>query len=210
MSVRRRIRKSPKGDYEIRLTAEERSLLYSLPGQIVEALGAICDAMGTTAVFEDEPSEQLIDIPDALRRLFPVAYPRDAQSQATFASATVFDLVDKRREQLMTLASSAQATRLSDEELDVWLAAINDIRLVLGSSLNLTEESQPLDTDDPRLVEWMVYSHLSGLVDEIVTALTESLPPAIDGAGDDLPDDPWGEPPGGLRWDGTPKPPGGA
>jgi hypothetical protein len=39
----------------------------------------------------------------------------------------------------------------------------------------------------------------------VVDALADILPPSRE---DDASlDDPWGEPPGGLRWDGTPMPP---
>jgi hypothetical protein len=38
----------------------------------------------------------------------------------------------------------------------------------------------------------------------VVDALADILPPSSE---DEGLDDPWGEPPGDLRWDGTPVPP---
>ena len=40
----------------------------------------------------------------------------------------------------------------------------------------------------------------------MIDLLSDALPPPLDGADEDVPDDPWGEPLGGLRWDGTPLP----
>jgi len=56
MSFRRRIRPSRGGGYEVRLAAEERTLLTVLPGHLMSLL----EGAGET------PSG---DLPDALRRL---------------------------------------------------------------------------------------------------------------------------------------------
>jgi hypothetical protein len=77
-------------------------------------------------------------------------------------------------------------------------------RLVLGTVLDIREDSEvPEGPVSPQL---LAYYYLSGLQGEIVEYLSESLPEALPGADDQIPEDPWGEPLGGLRWDGTPQP----
>jgi hypothetical protein len=110
-------------------------------------------------------------------------------------------------ESLDLIARTAESNKLSAEELDAWLTAINDLRLALGVTLEVTEEQVEPDPDSPDFADWIVYFYLSFLQGELLEVLSDDLPPPTPGAGEDLPEDPWGDPLGGLRWDGTPLPP---
>ncbi|HVB05970.1 MAG TPA: DUF2017 family protein [Acidimicrobiales bacterium] len=179
------------GGFDVNLPAEERELLRELPGHVESALGEV--AAG-------EP------VPEHLRRLFPVANPRDEQAETRFVETTRAPLLAHHRAALAVLAESADARHLTHEEGELWLAALNTLRLVLGSSLGVSEDSGEPDPEDPRYADWICYHYLSYLASEMIDLLSASLPPPIPGADDELPDDPWGEPLGGLRWDGTPLP----
>lgn len=143
------------------------------------------------------------EVPDALRRLFPTAHPRDPDEEAAYVALARRDLLRSHRDVLETLERTASATHLSEEELESWLTALNELRLVLGTSLGVTEDGLPPARHDPSYPQWALYGYLSGLVDDAVSALSGVLPPPTPGADDAAPVDPWGEPPGGLRWDGT-------
>ena len=53
-----------------------------------------------------------------------------------------------------------------------WLATINDVRLMLGVRLEVTESSTPLDfEDDDRAASYAVYAFLSWLEEDVVSAL---------------------------------------
>jgi hypothetical protein len=186
-----RFRIRRQGRFELALPPEERSLLASLPGQLVERLGSLS---------ADE------ELPPALRRLFPVAHPRDAAAEAAYVEVSRADLAEHHREALELLGRTANATELTEDELVGWLAALNDLRLVLGTALDVQEDSELPDPDDPRFSEWLCYRYLTFLEGEVIDALAEVLPPPRPGADDEIPDDPWGEPPGDLRWDGTSAP----
>ncbi len=192
MSPRRRISRARRGGFDVRLPPEERDLLASLPGQ----LEALLDRLGDGA---SAP-------PPALRRLFPVAYARDEVSEAAYASLVRQELLDHRREALAVLAQTASASHLDDEEAAAWLGALNDLRLVLGTTLEVSEEPVEVLPDDPRYVDWVCYGFLSLVQGELIDALGSTLGPPVPGADDGVPDDPWGELPGGLRWDGTMRP----
>ncbi len=193
MSLRHRIRAARGGGYEVRLAVEERALLAALPLQLVSLL----DHVG------DEPTDGLHE---ALRRLLPPAYTTDPDAERAFVSMTRQDLVEHHRESLETMSLTAKATWLDDEQLLAWLAALNDLRLALGSMLGATEDEVELPVDDAHQAEWIAYLYLGGLQSELIDILEATLPDPIPGADDLVPDDHWGEPPGGLRWDGTPQP----
>ena len=154
--ARRRIARQRGGGYRLRLTPPERELLAALPGQ----LAALLDT--------GDPS---------LRRLTPPAYADDAAARAEYSAMVGGDLVEGRRQALATLARTARADALTEEELGAWLTATNDLRLVLGTRLGVTEETQgmmPAD-DDPQAPEWVAYNYLSWLQEEVVTALSDAL-----------------------------------
>ena len=179
------------GGFDLNLPAEERELLRDLPANLVLALD---DVESTGAV------------PDQLNRLFPAANPRDESAEARYVAEHRAPLLDRHRDALNRLTETADARHLSQEEMAQWLDALNSIRLVLGTSLEVTEDSADPDPADPRYADWICYHYLSYLTGEVVELLTGQLPPPTAGADDDLPEDPWGEPLGGLRWDGTPVP----
>jgi len=180
-----------EGGFALSLSPDERALLSSLPGQLARAL----DAVGETDA----------QLPEGLRRLFPAAYPTDAAAEANYVSLVRGDLVEHHRNALETLAHTPLATQLSEDETDAWLAALNDLRIVLGASLGVTEETVEPAHEDPQYAEWICYNYLTYLESLVVDALADILPPSREDNASL--DDPWGEPPGDLRWDGTPMPP---
>jgi hypothetical protein len=152
--ARRRIARQRGGGYRLRLTQPERDLLAALPGQLMELLET------------GDPS---------LRRLTPPAYGDDAESSADYTAMVQDDLLDGRRQALATLARTASAERLTEDELGSWLTATNDLRLVLGTRLGVTEDTQGLMHDDLQAPEWVAYNYLSWLQEEVVAALSDAL-----------------------------------
>ena len=179
--------------FDLVLSPDERALLSTIPTQLAAALGRV-------GVADEE-------LPEALSRLFPAAYPTDPAAEASYVSLMRADLVEHHREALAILATTASARHLSDDQLGAWLAALNDLRIVIGASLGVTEEMAELREDDPRYSDWLCYDYLTYLETLVVDSLAGLLPPTDPTADDATPDDPWGDPPGGLRWDGTPLPP---
>ena len=194
---RRRVRPDGNGGFTVRLPAPERALLDSLPGPL--------DALLARAADHDPTGPPTSD---ALARLLPPAYPRDDAAEAAYASAARGDLVAGRRAALATLRAVVSRGTATPDELAATCGALNDLRLVLGTALHVSEEPTPVDAADPTYPQWVCYGYLSALQDELVDVLTGDLPPPLPGADDEVPDDPWGEPLGGLRWDGTPRPEG--
>ena len=141
------------GEIELRLSRDERTLLASLAAELRAQLD------GDT----HDPS---------LRRLFPPAYDDDADEQA-YRELAGDSLLDGRRAALELMAETVDGDRLSAEEADAWLRALNDLRLVLGTRLDVQEDTfaSDLRPDDPNAPALAVYGWLSWQQEQLVAAL---------------------------------------
>ena len=136
-----------------------------LGGDLAEALGLTEDA-----ALPDDP---------ALARLLPDAYVDDPDASSEFRRYTERDLragkVAAARTVLDTLPEGGGRISLSQSEAQVWLRALNDIRLALGVRLGITEdiyeEMDRIKRDDPRYSVLAVYDWLSGTQESLVHAL---------------------------------------
>ena len=114
-----------------------------------------------------------------LARLLPDAYPDDAESAGDFRRYTEQDLrsgkVAAARTVLATLPESGGQVRLSGDDAQVWLRAINDVRLALGVRLAITEDFEErmarLEPDDPRSAYFWIYDWLTYLQETLVRAV---------------------------------------
>ena len=86
-------------------------------------------------------------------------------------------LLNGRLAALAVMEDTIDADRLDEEQLQAWLGALNDMRLVLGTRLDITEDfyAGGIDRHDPRAPELALYSYLSWLQEQAVAALASSL-----------------------------------
>lgn len=152
-----RVRRTRRGDFELRIPRAERDVLRELPGRLLELLD------------EGDPAND-----PALRRLYPSAYLDDPEAAAEFDGFVRAELTAQRKSAIDTMARTVDAASVSEDELLAWLGAVNDLRLVLGVRLNVTEESRPEDFSDDteRERSFAVYAYLSFLEEEMVEALS--------------------------------------
>jgi hypothetical protein len=114
-----------------------------------------------------------------LARLLPDAYADDAEAAGDFRRFTERELRDGKaaaaRTVLATLPRDGGRIRLSEEDAQVWLRALNDVRLALGVRLSITEDFearvQDLDPADPRSAYMWIYDWLTFLQETLVRAL---------------------------------------
>ncbi len=120
-----------------------------------------------------ELEAQLEDPDDpAVRRLFPPAHA-DRESEEKFRSLVRDQLVAGRSEALAAVRDTLGRETLGPEEADAWLRVLNDLRLVLGTRLDVTEDVdfEELDLREPRDRDLAVYAYLSWLLEQLVEAL---------------------------------------
>jgi Domain of unknown function (DUF2017) len=150
--LRRVVERTGEDEYRVTLSEGERELLRGLPAELRTRL----------EVEPDDPS---------LRRLFPPAY-EDAEEEVDYRRLMHDELLDGRREALKVLEETADRERLSEAEVHAWLGALNDLRLVLGTRLDVGEELYEAEPDprDPRAPELALYLYLTWLQEELVAA----------------------------------------
>jgi hypothetical protein len=155
MRFGRRVRRTRQGDFEVRLPAEERALLRNVAPQLRQLLdGDLADP--------------------TLRRLFPTAYADDPERDREYHALVRDELADRRRAAVDTLLATVDRDRVDEAELTAWMGAVNDLRLVLGTRLDVSEETEPLpDPDDPDGPLLVLYGYLGYLLEAIVAALAE-------------------------------------
>ena len=156
MMRRRPISRAGDGAYRLRLSADEREVLRSLPDQMRQMMA------------EDDPG---------LVRLFPPAYVEDLERDAEYRRLMREELVNRRLESLSVVEATADAERLDEEQLTAWLKVLNDVRLVIGTSLDVQEDDPEPEfaPDDPRGPMLALYWFLSYLLEAAVDALSGSL-----------------------------------
>jgi hypothetical protein len=153
------IKRTRRGDFELRLQASERDILRALPDQL-------------RALIENEdPTSD-----PAMARLYPPAYEDDPIRNLEFERIVGDDLTSQRLASIAAMESSIDADRLTEDQVLSWLGVLNDLRLVLGTRLEITEETTHEDfaADDPLAQSFALYAYLTWLVDAIVSSLSVS------------------------------------
>jgi Domain of unknown function (DUF2017) len=115
----------------------------------------------------------------ALARLLPDAYRDDTEAAGEFRRFTEQELrsgkVAAAQTVLATLPEGGGKVDLSEEDAQVWLRALNDVRLTLGVRLSITEDFAErvvdLDPADPRSAYLWIYDWLTFLQETLVRAL---------------------------------------
>lgn len=151
------VRRTRGGKYELRLEAGERDVLRRLPDQLRDLLE------------NEDPSSD-----PAMARLYPPAYLDDPIRNLEFEGMAGDDLTKDRLMAIERMNATVDAERLSEDDLLAWLSVANDLRLVLGTRLEITEETSDADfpSQDPRAGAFALYGYLTWLVDAIVRGLS--------------------------------------
>jgi hypothetical protein len=116
----------------------------------------------------------------ALTRIFPAAYhrPEHAEHDAEYQRLMREELVASRLAGIETVMGALDAKPpLSEAQMMAFLQAVNGLRLVLGTVLDVSEDDDPddVDPDHPLAAEQQLYGFLSWLLEWTVRALASTL-----------------------------------
>lgn len=155
---RRRFTFTSGGDVKLRIGKEEREMLRGLPDQL-------------RRLMDEEPDDP------AVLRLFPPAYRDRPDHEHEYRRLMGEDLRERRLAALAAMEETIDADVLTPEEASGWLRALNDLRLVLGTRLDVKDDTfdHELDEDDPRAPALALYGYLSVLEEELVEALAQGV-----------------------------------
>ncbi|MFH8463958.1 DUF2017 domain-containing protein [Streptomyces sp. NPDC017991] len=191
----------PGGGAAVALDEVEISIIRSLAVQLLELIGPgpggeVSDDP-LAELFAEGPSEPPSD--PVLKRLFPDAYsgpdveatsPEQAEEQRAYSSEfrrfTENDLRAGKRDNALVVIRSLDGVaavgeggavlKLTSEESKQWLSCLNDLRLAIGSRLDVVDEEDTdllyrLPDEDPRKPMVMAYLWLGGLQETLVETL---------------------------------------
>jgi hypothetical protein len=157
-----------RGRFTVSLGTRERELLAELCRQSRELLE------------EEDPSSD-----PSIARLFPAAYKDDPLRSLEFETNMGDSPRAGKLAAIETLERTIEASELTEEELLVWMGAVNDFRLLLGTRIEITEESTESDysEENPNHEAFQVYVYLTWLQDRMLRALGEPEVPGSVGGG---------------------------
>jgi hypothetical protein len=150
-----------RGGFAFNIGEEERTLVSRLLTELSQLL----------MTESDDPR---------LVRIFPPAYhlADDADANAEYQRLMREDLVASRLSGIGTVNEALQAAGpVGEETMIAFVQAINGLRLVLGTMLDVDEDHDPEDVDDsdPLVGEHHLYNFLSWLLDWAVRALGDPV-----------------------------------
>lgn len=157
-----------------------RSRLFKSVGDDGYSVHLNEDARRWLVAMADQLEALLTSDSNDTRRLFPTAYPDDPELDAGYQILARDELIDGRKEAIDLLRQSANADVVTGEELTAWMGIVNDLRLVLGTRLDVSEDDANIDFDDPNIDAYLAYHELGLVLSEIVDALSSTLPPPDD------------------------------
>jgi len=142
-----------QGKFLLTMEPQERELIRQLLDELRELL----------ALSPDDPR---------VRRLYPSAYAEDAELENEYRSLTRDELQSGRLASIDAVEATVDAELLDLEQLTAWMQAVNALRLVLGTMLNINDDDDELsfNPEDPNARTVALYGYLGGLLDEIVDA----------------------------------------
>jgi len=191
------------GGASIWLSPDETTLLRALVAPVVELLNDparpapsantaaesadLADAAESADLFDDlekmfnetaaEPPKTPAD--PVLARLLPDAYQDDPDAAGEFRKYTESSLREAKKyfaqTLLETLPREGGRVKLNADQARDWLRALNDVRLMFGVRLEVTEDFEDqlaaLDPNDPRFAAFEVYGWLGTLQESLVWAI---------------------------------------
>ena len=149
------------GELVARLEAAEAGILGLLLDQLEQLLTADADDVGDAPV---------------LGRLFPDGHRSDPEMAADYRELTESSLRSAKADDLAMVRASLPAeggeVRLDADQAGAWLRTSNDLRLALGTRLDISEDTEPPEEitgeEDQQLA---VYYWLTALQGSLVDAL---------------------------------------
>jgi Domain of unknown function (DUF2017) len=118
--------------------------------------------------------------PELVRRLFPVVHPDNPEREAEYQRLMRDELVASRLagiEAVSTvLGRTGRKVTLDEAQMVAFMQAVNGVRLVLGTLLDVTEDDELIERDDVDTTpEYHLYGYLSWVLDSSVRALSGDL-----------------------------------
>lgn len=154
-AVLRRVRRRRDGSFRVRLRPGEAEMIRHLGGQL-QRLGDSHDPV--------------------TERLFPPAYGTDTERSREFAALAHHELIDSRASAWSAALEALDQERIDADRLTALMRTVNDLRLVIGTRLDVTEDDPFLVDPDAADADLRIAYQLLGMIlADIIVALRSTL-----------------------------------
>jgi hypothetical protein len=145
---------SGDGTYTINLQDHERETMLDLVGQLETVLSSGLD---------DE----------RLRRLYPTAYNENPEHDAEYQGFMRDELTQSRAASIATVREMLSSdSPVTENQLGAFMMVLNNLRLILGTLLDVNEDDDEPDETDPLYGQWQLYGYLGWLLEWVISSLT--------------------------------------
>ena len=147
----------------------ERALLASLLGQVVQLLDLQEAASSDPFDFLNDLGKKAERPQDeVVFRLLPDAYSEDDEANNDFRKFTEQSLreekITRAKAVLAQLPKTDDPIEIAPDTVAAWLKSLNDVRLALGTRLEITEDFLPINKEDEEKLSLLeVYDWLTWL-----------------------------------------------
>ena len=118
------------------------------------------------------------DAADAVARLFPVVHPTDPAAEEEWQRLMRDELITSRSAAIDTVVGILQRpgrkVPISADEMQMFVQAVNSIRLVLGTVLEVSEDEDEVPPELLESPEYGLYGYLSFVLDASVRVLSSA------------------------------------
>ncbi|NNN18269.1 MAG: DUF2017 family protein [Acidimicrobiaceae bacterium] len=140
---------------------QENKFKVDLHPQVRQILGDLKE-LTLSHIEDNSPTAQ---------RIFPVAYRNSPEMEMDYQNLTREPLTNHHRDSLAVFEKSLSKPELTEDEVLAWMCALNDMRLILGTALDISEEHATPEENEPNYEGYVVYdllTYLQGvLIEEI-------------------------------------------
>jgi hypothetical protein len=144
------------GEIAVRLDDTMRALLRQMTEELREVL--------------------LVNDAEMTRRLYPTAYPDDEEFEDNYQEMVHDQLLMQRLDGIDQLQATIDDEAITIDTADAWMNTINQVRLVLGTQLDVGEgDDLEIDEDNPNVRSQIIYQVLSHILEELTRARISAL-----------------------------------
>jgi hypothetical protein len=142
------------GTFTINLQDHERETMLDLVGQL-------------ETVLSSGPDDE------RLRRLYPTAYNENPEHDAEYQGFMREELTQSRAASIATVREMLSSdSPVTENQLGAFMMVLNNLRLILGTLLDVNEDDDEPDETDPLYGQWQLYGYLGWLLEWVISSLT--------------------------------------
>lgn len=121
-----------------------------------------------------------------LTRLEPPACPKDPDTEIEYRAMASTQLLRHRLEAIDVVEAGLNGATLKSDAVAAWMQTLNGIRLYMGERLGVSGTTGLPSDDHPDANLVPLYKWLGSLLEQLVDAASEGLPPDIEGLLEDI------------------------